>query len=93
MNETSSADSYEIASERFERALARLDTSVTALGDRGHLVSDLQTEVEKLSTQRTQLMSELDRATAKAGTLEESAAEVSRRLIDAMETVKSVLAK
>jgi len=93
MNETSSADSYEVASERLERAMARLEAGVVTLGDRAHAIADLRSEVGKLSAHRTKLASELDRATARANTLDESSADVSRRLIDAMETVKSVLAK
>jgi len=93
MNDTSSADSYEVASERLERAMSRLEIGVSSLGERAHAISDLRSEVDKLSTHRTKLASQLDRATDKANTLDESAAEVSRRLIDAMETVKSVLAK
>ena len=93
MNETSSADSYEVASERLERALVRLDAGTTALAERAHVLSDLRREVETLSAERTRLSTALDRTTVKADTLNESAEEVSRRLIDAMETVKSVLAK
>ncbi|MBI4045282.1 MAG: DUF4164 family protein, partial [Devosia nanyangense] len=42
---------------------------------------------------RAKLAGELDKASAKAKRLDDSAHEVSRRLVDAMETVREVLTK
>lgn len=93
MDETSSGDSYEVASERLERAIARLDVSVAGLGNKARTVSELQQKLLRLESERDRSVVDLSRASARVETLDQSAAEVSNRLIDAMETVKSVLAK
>ncbi|HTM78717.1 MAG TPA: DUF4164 family protein, partial [Devosia sp.] len=48
---------------------------------------------QRLVTERARLATELDKAAARAKRLDDSAHEVSRRLVEAMETVRAVLAK
>ena len=93
MNEISSADSLEVAAERLDRALKRLETGVDALGARAQSYVEAERERQRLVGERSRLTTELDRAGERAERLDDAAAQVSRRLVDAMETVKSVLAK
>lgn len=84
-------DNFSAAIERLDRALNRLDTSVRAMAGRVRSVNKLEGDAQRLTADRSRLASDLDRATARADRLEETAGEVSRRLVDAMETVKTVL--
>lgn len=93
MSDISSTDSYEVASERLERALARLEAGAEVVTVKARKLGALENETATLTADRGRLATELERAQDKAKRLDESAAEVSRRLIDAMETVKAVLAK
>jgi len=93
MGEMSSSDNYEVASERLERALARLETGVMRLGERSRSFGASEQERQQLRVDRNRLSGELERAQQKVARLDDGAAQVSRRLVDAMETVKSVLAK
>lgn len=93
MNEISGSDSYEVASERLDRALGRLETGVQGLGERAQSLAVVERDRQQLRVDRGRLATELDRVNEKVEVLDESAAEVSRRLVDAMETVKTVLTK
>jgi Domain of unknown function (DUF4164) len=93
MNEIASGDSYEVASERLERSLARLESGVRLLGERARSLSAVENEARQLAADRARLNGELERTRERADILDDSAAEVSLRLVDAMETVKSVLSK
>lgn len=93
MGEISSSDSYEVASERLDRALARLEAGVVRLGEQGRSFAAAEKERQQLRADRNRLSADLERVQQKAARLDEGAAQVSRRLVDAMETVKSVLAK
>ncbi len=55
--------------------------------------SRIEADTQKLLSDRARFASELDKVSAKAKRLDDSADEVSRRLVDAMETVREVLAK
>jgi len=93
MSDISSTDSYEVASERLERALARLEAGAEVVAVKARKLGTLENETATLTADKGRLATELERAQEKARRLDDSAAEVSRRLIDAMETVKAVLAK
>ena len=86
-------DGYEGASARLDRALGRLEASVRSLNGRMRAHSRIEADTQKLLSERTRYQSELEKATARAKRLDESAGEVSRRLVDAMEAVREVLAK
>jgi hypothetical protein len=86
-------DSNDDASARFERALARLDASVRSLNGRIRAHSRIEADTQKLIAERQKFSSELDKQSARAKRLDDSAHEVSRRLVEAMETVRAVLAK
>ena len=83
--------SYETAVERLDRALARLEASVRSLNGRVRAHARIEADTQKLIAERARFASELDKASAKARRLDDTAAEVSRRLVVAMETVNEVL--
>jgi hypothetical protein len=82
---------YEAAAERLDRALARLEASVRSLNGRVRAHARIEADTQKLIAERAKFASELDKASAKAKRLDDTAAEVSRRLVVAMETVNEVL--
>src|SRR5690606_2040978 len=86
-------DGFEAASARLERALGRLEASVRSLNGRVRAHARIEADTQKLLAERNRYQAEFEKASAKARRLDESAGEVSRRLIDAMEAVREVLAK
>jgi ABC-type transporter Mla subunit MlaD len=84
-------EGYDAASERLDRAIARLEASVRSLNGRMRTLDRIESDVKQVITDRAKLSAELDRTRARAKKLDDSAAEVSRRLVTAMETVKTVL--
>lgn len=93
MAETNADEGYEAAAARLERAFARLEASVRSLNGRLRSHSRIEADTQKLVVERARLANELDKATAKAKRLDDSAAEVARRLVVAMESVREVLVK
>lgn len=81
------------AAARFDRAIGRLEASVRALNGRVRTHARIEGDVQRLNGERIRLAGELEKASAKARRLDASADEVSRRLVDAMETVRQVLTK
>jgi hypothetical protein len=81
------------AASRFDKALNRLEASVRALNGRVRAHARIEMDTKKLVGERAKLATDLDKANAKARRLDDSAQQVSRRLVDAMETVRQVLAK
>ena len=82
---------YEAAAERLDRALARLEASVRSLNGRVRAHARIEADTQKLIAERARFASDLDKASAKAKRLDDTVAEVSRRLVVAMETVNEVL--
>ncbi len=93
MAEQGDEESWAGASARFEQAVSQVEASVRALNQRLRARARDEAEVQKLVSDRARLATDLDKANAKTRRLDESAGEVSRRLVDAMETVRQVLAK
>lgn len=93
MAETGSEDGYEAAATRLDRAFARLEASVRSLNGRMRAHSRIEADTQKLIQERAKFASELDKAAARAKRLDDGAAEVARRLVVAMESVREVLAK
>jgi methyl-accepting chemotaxis protein len=79
------------AAARLERALGRLEASVRTLNGRMRAHARIELDTQKLVNDRARLAGELDKVNARARRLDESAGEVSRRLVEAMETVRQVL--
>lgn len=84
-------DSYEAAAERLDRALQRLEASVRSLNGRMRTHARIEADTQKLLAERAKFASELDKVSAKAKRLDDTAADVARRLVVAMETVNEVL--
>lgn len=73
--------------------MARLEASVRSLNGRMRTHTRIEADTQKLLGERAKFQSEYEKASARARRLDESAQEVSRRLVVAMETVREVLAK
>jgi hypothetical protein len=93
MSDTELEDGLTAANARFDRAMMRLEQSVRDLDNRLRQQSRIEVDTQRLIHERARLATELDKTAARAKRLDDSAHEVSRRLVEAMETVRSVLAK
>jgi hypothetical protein len=93
MDENEQEDGLAAANARFDRAMERLERSVRELGGRLRQQQRIEVDTQRLIHERSRLATELDKTAAKAKRLDDSAHEVSRRLVAAMETVRAVLAK
>lgn len=82
---------YEAATERLDRALHRLEASVRSLNGRVRAHARIEADTQRLIAERAKFASDLDKVSARAKRLDDTAAEVSRRLVVAMETVNEVL--
>lgn len=79
------------AAIRLQRALQRLGHAVDAQVEREAIVAGAEEEVQRMTADRGRLAAELDSALAKSQRLEQANREVSRRLVAAMETIRSVI--
>lgn len=93
MSDTEVQDQLAQASARFDKAMARLDQSLRALNARVQRQQRIEVDTQRLVHERARLATELDKTAARAKRLDDSAHEVSRRLVEAMETVRAVLSK
>jgi hypothetical protein len=91
--EPSLEDGYEAAASRLDKAFARLEASVRGLNGRIRSHNRIEADTQKLVGERQRLATELETVSAKAKRLDDSSAEVARRLVVAMESVREVLAK
>ena len=91
MAETITEEGLDGAAARLERALGRLEASVRTLNGRMRAHARIELDTQKLVNDRARLAGELDKVNARARRLDESAGEVSRRLVEAMEAVRQVL--
>ncbi len=77
--------------EKLDKALATLETAVDARLERESRLLDAEAEVQRMGADRARLADSLDGAQSKAQRLESANREVSRRLVDAMESIRAVL--
>lgn len=87
------ADSYQAASERLDRALSRLHQAVKSVDDNFQSATALEQQRAVLANDCDRLNKEVTQLKRRSDGLDQSAAEVARRLVDAMESVRTVLAK
>lgn len=87
-----------MSGSRLDDALDSLDRSLDALEEAVELrlereagLADAEAEVQRMGADRTRLAESLDMAEARAQRLESANREVSRRLVDAMESIRAVL--
>lgn len=93
MSDGQDEDGLAAAAARFDAAMARLDQSLADLTGRMQRLKRIEVDTQRLVHERARLATELDKTSARAKRLDDSAHDVSRRLVEAMETVRSVLAK
>lgn len=93
MSDASTDEGIEAAAARLDRAFSRLEASVRSLNGRMRTHARIEADTQKLVSERARLASELDKTSARAKRLDDSAGEVARRLVAAMEEVRDVLAK
>ena len=93
MSDGQHEDGLAAAAKRFDSAIARLDQSLQDMTGRLQRLKRIEVDTQRLVQERARLATELDKTSARAKRLDDSAHEVSRRLVEAMETVRSVLAK
>jgi chromosome segregation ATPase len=87
MEKTSLAD----AVKRLGTALNQLETAVQRRMDADRSLNSLQDDLQRLGEDRSQLATSLDESEARASRLEDANKDVSRRLVTAMETIRTVL--
>lgn len=85
------ASRLQAALKRFEKALGQLESAVEFRLEMDRRYSGVDDELQRLSEDRSKLAQDLDTAEARSSRLEETNREVSRRLVSAMESVRSVL--
>jgi chromosome segregation ATPase len=85
------SQSLDAALTRLAAAISHLETSVGRRLDGDHSLNALHDDIQRLGEDRSQLAMNLDKAEARAQSLEDANREVSRRLVSAMETIRSVL--
>lgn len=91
MSESDGEAAFDAAAQRLDRALQRLEASTRSLNGRMRSLSRIEAESQRMASDRNRLASELDRTAARARQLDEKANEVSRKLVEAMETIRNVL--
>ena len=84
-------DPFDAARTRLRTALSRLESAVDARLDREASLKNVDAEVQRQTADRGRLARELDAALARGERLEHANRDVSKRLVDAMETVRKVL--
>ena len=85
------AVSANAALKRLEAALDFLEGAIERRLEGTLEVANLENELHRLGTDRSRLAQSLDAAEARTAKLEEANNEVSRRLVAAMESIRSVL--
>jgi len=83
--------SLDQAFERINKALNVLESNVTTRLENLAQFAEVEEEVQRMNADRSRLAQELDNSEARAERLELANNEVSRRLINAMETIRTVI--
>ena len=76
---------------RLNRAVEELERSVATRMEREEVLGDAEAEVQRMGADRTRLAEALDDAQDRANKLDHVNREVSRRLVDAMESIRAVI--
>jgi len=85
------SSNLEAALTRLSAALGHLEASVQRRLDRDSSVVSLSQDLQRLGEDRSHLAATLDKSEARAQRLEEANKDVSRRLVSAMESIRTVL--
>lgn len=76
---------------RLNRAVEALERGVAVRMEREERLGDAEAEVQRMGADRTRLAESLDEVQDRAAKLEHVNREVSRRLVDAMESIRAVI--
>lgn len=76
---------------KVEQALGALEDAVDAWMEREARLREAEAEIQRMGADRARLAESLDGAEARGQRLESANREVSRRLVDAMEAIRTVL--
>jgi chromosome segregation ATPase len=87
----SDTNSVETASRRLTLALDALEAAAERRGETDRNEEALATQIHSIGADRARLASELDAATARSRGLENANREVTERIAQAIETIRSVL--
>ncbi|AQT43554.1 DUF4164 domain-containing protein [Bartonella sp. M0177] len=79
------------AINRLENALKTLENAVVNDNKDTYDTSELEEEIQRMNADRSRLAQALDTSESRAERLEQANKEVSRRLITAMETIRTVV--
>lgn len=79
------------AINRLENALKMLENAVVNDNNDSYNTSELEEEIQRMNADRSRLAQALDTSESRAERLEQANKEVSRRLITAMETIRTVV--
>ncbi|WP_297326997.1 DUF4164 domain-containing protein [uncultured Bartonella sp.] len=79
------------AINRLENALKTLENAVVNDNNDTYNTSELEEEIQRMNADRSRLAQALDTSESRAERLEQANKEVSRRLITAMETIRTVV--
>jgi septal ring factor EnvC (AmiA/AmiB activator) len=85
------AAAIDAALRRLEAALDLLEGAMESRLEGAQQVTSLEHELHRLGTDRSRLAQSLDTAEARTAKLEDANREVSRRLVNAMESIRTVL--
>lgn len=85
------ASPIDTALKRLQTALAHLEDAVERRGEHEGRRDDLEAELQRLGGDRSRMAQSLDAAEARSARLEEANRDVSRRLVAAMESIRSVI--
>jgi chromosome segregation ATPase len=88
---TPTGKSVDLALNDLRKAIAALDNALDVRFERERERAEIDGEVRRVHADRSRLAQELDQAEFRANRLEEVNREVSRRLVTAMETIRTVL--
>jgi hypothetical protein len=88
----SEIDSIEAASRRLALALDALEAAVERRREAARVEDSLATQIHALGDDRARLAGDLDQAVARSRALENANREVTKRIEQAIETIRTVLA-
>lgn len=87
----SGATPIDTAMKRLQAALGYLEDAVEQRVEEDRQQGDLEAELQRIGGDRSRLAQSLDAAEARSMRLEEANRDVSRRLVAAMESIRSVI--
>jgi chromosome segregation ATPase len=85
------ATPIDAAIKRLQAAVAHLEGAIEDRAEGERRRGDLETELQRIGGDRSRMAQVLDQAEARAARLEEANRDVSRRLVTAMESIRSVI--